>query len=123
MSWLAKRHARLARIRIFYEPDCGFCLRTAKIFRKLCLVPETVILPSNREPEADRLLKQNNSWVVYDPDGHVWMHWRAVAYVLKQNPFTWTIGFITDVPFLRPLMKKFYDWIGARRPLWSKWLG
>jgi hypothetical protein len=121
-NWLARRNARLARIRIFYEPDCGFCLKTAMAFRKLCLVPGVSILPSDSNPEADRLLKENNSWVVYTAEGLPLLHWRAVAYVLKQNPLLWIIGAITDAPPLRPAMRKFYDFIGTHRPLWSKWL-
>ncbi len=118
---LASRRARLGRIRIFYEPGCEFCRKTALLFREFCLPTGVPVLAADQNPETLALLKQNNSWVVYDTEGRPLMHWRAVSYVLKQNPFLWFFGALTDLAFLQPAMRKLYGWIGARRPLWGRW--
>jgi hypothetical protein len=119
-SWLTGRRARLNRIRIFYEPGCEFCKKTALLFREFCLPSTVPVRPADQNAEAFGLLRQNKSWIVYDTDGEILMHWRAVAYVLRQNPVFWIFGALTDIFPLHLPMRKLYDWIGAHRPLLSK---
>src|SRR5262249_17774228 len=79
------RRARLAKVAIFYEPDCGFCERVSLLLREFLLSPMATVAPASVDPEALRLLTAHNSWVVRGADGAVHLKWRAVAYVLKQN--------------------------------------
>jgi hypothetical protein len=112
---LRERRARLARIRIFYEPGCGFCERTALVLREFLLAPTVPVLPSSADPEAHRLLTAHNSWVVRAPDGTHYLKWRAMAYLLRQSWLFAPLGWLTDWAPLRGLMARLYDWIGASR--------
>lgn len=113
---LRSRRERLSKIRMFYDPDCGFCQKVALILREFCLPVTVPVMPASADTEALRLLRQHNSWVVYDENGIVRLHWDAVAYVLKKSPCLFWLGWATDVCFLRPLMRKLYDKIGSNRP-------
>jgi len=112
---LASRRARLARIAIYYEPDCGFCLRVALILREFLLLRTSPVLAASADPIAQRLLAEHRSWVVMDPDGTPHLKWRAVAYLLERHVLFAPLGWITDIAPLRAPMARFYDWIGANR--------
>ncbi|HEY3919285.1 MAG TPA: HTTM domain-containing protein [Stellaceae bacterium] len=112
---LARRRAKLARIAIYYEPGCGFCRKVARLLREFVLAPETRVCDAAEDAEALRLLRAHNSWVVADPEGQVHLKWRAVAYVLRQNPVTRPLGAISDLRPLRGVFEKLYDAIGRRR--------
>lgn len=118
-SWidrlLSKRKKRLEKVRIFYDDDCAFCRKVALLLREFCLPLGTPVEPSRQDPVAGTLLRQHNSWVLYDAGGQVRLKWDAVAYVLKQSPVLFPLGWLTDLSFLKPSMERLYDLIGARR--------
>lgn len=110
------RRERLSAIRIFYEPDCGFCLKTARLLREFCLPATTPILPASADASALALLRANNSWVVYDDKGKPHLKWDGVAFVLKQSPVLAPLGWLTGAGFMKETMAKLYDCIGRNRP-------
>jgi vitamin K-dependent gamma-carboxylase-like protein len=112
---LSGRRARLARVQIFYEPGCDFCHRVSLLLRECLLSPTTQVLPANVDAEANELLTANNSWVVRGVDGDVYLKWRAMAYLLKQNPLSAPFGYLTELAPVSAPMARFYDFIGANR--------
>ncbi|MEJ0071936.1 MAG: HTTM domain-containing protein [Pseudomonadota bacterium] len=118
-SWLdrmlQRRRARLARVVIFYDPDCGFCRRVALLLREAALPPATPVLPATDDAEAQHLLTTHQSWVVRGADGALHLKWRAVAYVLKQSPLLAPLGWLTDAWPARAMIARLYDAIGANR--------
>nr|HVY13209.1 hypothetical protein [Alphaproteobacteria bacterium] len=116
-AFLARRRARLEKITLYFEPGCAFCEKTARLLRELCLSPFTAVHAASEDKEALDLLTRHKSWVVKDAHtGKVYLKWQAVAFVLRQNPFTWILGALTDVPLMTPV----YDLIGRSRPLLGK---
>lgn len=114
--FFSKRRARLEKIEIFYDPDCGVCRKISLLFREFCLSPHSFVRPADSDPEIYRLLQEHNSWVVYDKQTDTkYLKWIAVAFVLKQNILTYPIGFLTDFRFIKPMLEKFYEWIGRQR--------
>jgi hypothetical protein len=112
---LAPGRARLARIAVYYEPDCGFCQRIALILRELLLTAASPVEPASADPEAHRLLAAHGSWVVRGADGAIHLKWRAVAFLLKQHPLLAPLGWLTDAAPARAAMARLYDRIGASR--------
>ncbi len=112
---LRKRRARLARVTIFYEPDCGFCYRVSLLLREFLVSPTTAVQPASVDAQAHRLLTNHNSWVIRSADGTFYLKWHAVAYLLKQNPLLALLGWLTDLPCMRAKMHWVYDCIGAHR--------
>src|SRR5262249_14872067 len=79
------------------------------------LSPTTAVHPANIDPDALRLLTEHNSWVVRGADRGVYLKWRAVAYVLKQNPLLAPLGWLTDLPSLRAPLARLYHFVDAHR--------
>jgi hypothetical protein len=118
---LAKRRARLEKIRIYFEPGCDFCEKMALLFREFLLSPNTAVLPADANAKMLELLRAQNTWVVTDAATRtIYIKWEAVAFILRQNPFTWILGVITDKAFLKPRMVKLYEAIGNSRPRLAK---
>lgn len=117
---LSNRRDRLSRIRIFYDPDCGFCRAVSLIFREFCLGPVARVLPADAQAEALSLLRQHNSWVVYGHEGRIYLKWEAVAYVMKQSPMFWIFGYLTDLSFMKAPMESVYNLIGDHRNFLGK---
>ncbi|HEX3969700.1 MAG TPA: HTTM domain-containing protein [Stellaceae bacterium] len=117
---LRRRRERLGSVSLFYEPGCAFCEKVSRLLREFVLAPTTQLLPASADPAALRLLTEANSWVVRDPRGESHIKWRAMAYVLRQNPATFVLGWLTDLSSARRLTERGYDFIGAQRPLLGK---
>ena len=114
-NFLAKRRAQLEKIRIFYDPDCGFCKSTAVLFKEFCLSPSTPVAPSDSDDEAHTLLQKHYSWIVYGHDNNIYMKWKAVAYICRQSPVFWIFGVFFDLPGIRQIMARVYEAIGNNR--------
>ena len=123
-AWMEKlfqrRRERLRRVSIYYDPDCGFCEKTALLLREFLLPPSTPVLPASADPEMLRLLREHNSWVVRGADGQVHLKWRAVSYVLSESLLLWPLAWFMDLGLLRRCFERLYDLIGRNRgPLGS----
>ncbi len=80
-------------ITLYYDQDCGFCLKTCQIFREFFLPRSVPIIPAQSVPEIGEILERETSWVVTDGDGNIYLHWEAVVFVMKQSvllrPLMW----------------------------------
>ncbi len=103
-DWLGKRVYPKSKqsIKIYYDGDCGFCLKTAKIFRTFCLPDGVPILPAQKHKAIRPIFEAEDSWVVSTGDGNQLTKWTAVAFVLRQSPIFWIFG-------------KFFEWAPAAR--------
>lgn len=119
-SFLQNRRARLDKIQIYYDPDCGFCKATAHIFREFCIGPHGSVEPSDSNKKAHDLLVKHDSWVLFADDGQTYLEWQAVAYMMRQSPAFWVFGVLTDLKPVRALMKTFYHLIGDNRRTLSR---
>jgi len=118
-SWidalLQGRRARLQRVAIYYEPACGFCERISLLLREFLLSPTAAVLPATADSRAMQLLTEHRSWVIRGSDGSWHLKWRALAYLLKQNPALATFGRLSDMRYFRQAAEKLYDAIGRKR--------
>jgi PAS domain-containing protein len=112
---LRERRDRLGRVAIFYEPDCGFCKRVSLLLREFLLSPTTQVRPASDDSDAMRLLVEKQSWVVRDFEGTFHLKWRAMTFVLGQNPLAAPLGWLSDLRFLRRPLDRLYDFIGRHR--------
>src|ERR1044071_2208388 len=66
--------ARLG-LKIYYDGDCGFCLKSVRILRTFLLLSKTPILAAQSDPSIFADLQEKNSWVVVDHKGN--RHFRS----------------------------------------------
>lgn len=99
--WLRDRGHRtrsdIENIVIFYDRDCGFCLKMCLILREVLLPRSVKILPAQDTPEIGAILERENSWVVRDARGNIYTHWRAMQFLFSRRwpfkPVGWVMGF------------------------------
>ncbi|WP_421696182.1 DCC1-like thiol-disulfide oxidoreductase family protein [Aestuariivirga sp.] len=102
-------------IKIYYDENCGFCLKVARIFRSFCLSPQTPILPAQQSASIRPIFEALNSWVVTDADGGIWTNWKAVSFVLRKSPLFYPLGRVFEWPPLARVGDRAYSWIGRHR--------
>ena len=100
-------------IRIYYDRDCGFCLKTALILREFFLPRNVSIAPAQDDAVIGEVLEREVSWVVIDANGGQRLRWDAVAYVMSQSrvlkPFGWLARLYGLIGFGDPTYKLIGD--------------
>lgn len=92
--WDAAAKRRAARLstppRLYYDRDCGFCVKSCLLLRQLLVIPELQISPAQDTPRAKTLLEANYSWVLIDSDEQAYLKWSAFAMLVRHSPwFGW----------------------------------
>ncbi|MEM7269337.1 MAG: HTTM domain-containing protein [Pseudomonadota bacterium] len=103
------------RIRVYYDRDCGFCLKTALIFREFFLPRSIQIEAAQDTPEIGEVLEREVSWVVIGHEGAQRLHWDAVAYVMMRSRLMRPFGLLSAIYGASGLGKPTYDLIGRNR--------
>ena len=85
-----------AGIKIYYDDDCGFCLRTVRIIKMFFMLPAVESAGAQSVPEIEAAMRQRNSWVVIDRHGEYHYGFDGVVVVVGESPILWP---------LKPLLK------------------
>jgi len=114
---IAQRLSRQRKqaIKIYYDQDCGFCLKMTLLFRALFLPREVQIAPAQTVAGIGEILERENSWVVTDHNGNVFLHWHAVVFVMSQAWWARPIAWLMKFPPLMQIGNKLYQRIGNNR--------
>lgn len=116
-DWLSKRiHTpRKRAIKIYYDGDCGFCLKIAKIMRAFCLPSDVEILKAQESPDIRPIFEAEETWVVTDADGNTFIKWDGVTFVMRQSPIFWLPGVLLNLWPFKLLGDPLYRLIGNNR--------
>src|SRR5581483_5070309 len=102
-------------VRIYYDKDCGFCLKTCKILRELLLPSQTPILPAQEHADVYAVMQQHNSWVVVDHDGSQHVRFQALALLFKRSPIFSSLACILAAKWMAAPGERFYAWVARNR--------
>jgi predicted DCC family thiol-disulfide oxidoreductase YuxK len=83
--------ASAASIKIYYDDDCGFCLRAVRIIKMFFLLPAVESAGAQSVPEIDAEMRQRNSWVVVDRQGEHHYGFDGVVVVIGESPILWPL--------------------------------
>jgi len=112
-----RREARRGALplRIYYDRDCGFCLKMCRLLRTFLVLPRAEILPAQDYGRARALLEANYSWVIIDHDDRAALKWPAFVLLLRRSPlFAW-LGWLLSGTWLAPAGNAVYDFVGRHR--------
>lgn len=102
-------------LKIYYDQDCGFCLKSCVLFRHFLVLPRTEILPAQGSVRASALMQAQYSWVVIDGEDVAHTKWNAWVALLRQSLlFGWTWRLAALRVWERP-GNAVYDWVGRHR--------
>lgn len=102
-------------LNVYYDRDCGFCLKTCRLLKVFLILPEARLAPAQDDPEAGALLAAHNSWVVKQGDGTPRLGWDAVRYLVGLSPLFGPLERLLSLAPLRALGDRLYLWIAAHR--------
>lgn len=117
------RWARLVhkdRLRIYYDRDCGFCRKICLIFRTFMMLGETPVIPAQEDAEAYAIMREHDTWVVYDHDGKSYIRWNAVLLLMRRSPILMPVGTLLTAIGMGRWCDWLYGAIASSRRGWSK---
>ena len=114
-DWASRRVDRGHSIRIYYDRDCGFCLKSCHLLRTLLVLPRCDILPAQDSARASALMQAQYSWVVIDAYDVAHTKWNAFVALLRHSLlFPWLAPLAGLKIWERP-GNAVYDWVGRHR--------
>jgi predicted DCC family thiol-disulfide oxidoreductase YuxK len=103
---------------LYYDPDCGFCTKTARALEKLTF--GKVRSEPYTSPEADEILVGVKPEERYD---RAWMKWdeqilgghEAMWHSLYLLPFGFILRPLRFLPWFHPISRRFYRFVAEHR--------
>ncbi|WP_169054314.1 HTTM domain-containing protein [Nitratireductor sp. XY-223] len=113
---LAERAARRrpARLAVWYDRECMFCLKACRALRMFLFLGDTPIRPAQDDPKAGPLLAESNSWVV-TCDGETGLKWNAMRLLVRGSPVFGPLAFVMGARPVVWLGDRSYDCVAANR--------
>lgn len=114
-DWAEPRVDRGHSIRIYYDRDCAFCLKSCYLFRTLLALPRCEILPAQDSVRASALMQAQYSWVVIDSHDVAHTKWNAYVALLRHSLL---FGWLAPLAALKLWEKPgnwVYEWVGRHR--------
>ena len=109
------------RYAVIFDGDCKVCGRTAKLLaqwdrgRELEIIPSQTPGLSERYPWIPERAYAESLQVVRTVDGRTWQAAAALEELLNVLPKGRLISWLFKVPFVRPLVDRFYRWFARNR--------
>jgi hypothetical protein len=114
-DWAQRAFDHGRHVRIYYDRDCAFCLKSCQLFRTLMVLPRCEILPAQNSVRANALMEAQYSWVVIDGEDVAHTKWSAfVALVRHSLILRWLAPLASLKLWERPGVAV-YDWVGRHR--------
>jgi predicted DCC family thiol-disulfide oxidoreductase YuxK len=107
-------------LRIYYDRDCGFCLKMCLLLQTFLLLPRAQIAPAQDQARARALLEANYSWVIIDHDDHAFLKWPAFVLLLRRSPLLAWLGWLLSGHWAVPIGNTVYDFVGRHRGAFGK---
>ena len=115
----SERETSIGNITIYYDEDCGFCLKMCLILREMLLHPPVKILTAQSDPAIHDIMQRHNSWVIKEANNTTHIHWHAMQFLFAQRwpfkPLGWLMKF---KPFMA-IGNATYRWVAENRATMS----
>jgi predicted DCC family thiol-disulfide oxidoreductase YuxK len=107
--------ARRRDLHIWYDRDCGFCLKTVRLLQTFMFLRDVPVRPAQDDPKMGDILETENSWVLNQGEA-IYVKWDAVRHLVACSPIFWPVAKIMALAPFRKLGDRFYLWIADNRP-------
>ena len=110
-----RQNSVASKVTMYYDEDCGFCLKMCLILREFLLPDSVKILRAQQHPDIYPIMERENSWVITDGQGKSYTHWSAMAFLFTQSWLLKPVGWIMKLPPFMWLGNQVYHWIANNR--------
>ncbi len=108
-------------LRVYYDSDCGFCRKTARILRSLLLLPDTYVAPGDVDPAIAEEIASERSFVVVTADGRHLHRAEGLAALLGASPaIGWFAGPLLRLGPVARITDGCYRWVANHRKALSR---
>ncbi|SMX23254.1 DCC1-like thiol-disulfide oxidoreductase family protein [Boseongicola aestuarii] len=104
-----------AKLQIWYDRDCTFCLKISRIIATFLLLDGTRIKPAQSNRRIGALLEASNSWVITD-GADDYLKWSAFQRLAKSSPLFRPIAPLMGWKPMTKVGDATYDWVARNRP-------
>ena len=104
-----------AGVKVYYDRDCGFCVRAVGLMKTLFLLPQIEIAGAQSEPAIEAAMRQCNSWVVLDADGARHFGYDAVLVVAAVSPVFRFFMPVLNLGISRRWGERIYRYVATHR--------
>ena len=114
-DWAVRRSDTGRYLKIYYDRDCSFCLKSCLLLRHFLVLRNTEILPAQDYARARALMDAHYTWVVIDSQDVAHTKWRAFVALLRHSPL---FGWLAPLASLNLWEKPgawTYDWVARHR--------
>lgn len=117
--WLAslRNNDKRECIVIYYDIDCGFCLKMCLILREFLLPDSVKIIPAQTDDKIYAIMERENSWVITDYKNRQYTHWYAMSFLFSQSWLFSPLAWIMKIPPFMYLGNRLYHWVANNRGL------
>lgn len=103
-------------LRIFYDEDCGFCLKCCLILKVMLILPAaTPITPAQQNPRAKALMDAQWSWVILDRDDRAHLKWAAMVALIRESQLLGWSYRLWALSLWTPIGNRVYDFVATHR--------
>lgn len=102
-------------VKVWYDGECAFCLKMARVCRAFLLLPETPILRCQDDASILADMRRLNSWVLEDADGNRRYKFDGAIFLVRQSPIFWPLAPLLRLPFLFAPCTFAYAWVANNR--------
>ena len=111
---------------IYYDKDCGFCLRMALLIREFFCAHDTQIETCQSDSEIYAVMEKANSWVVKDDQDHLFLRWDGVVRAMRMHALGRWPAKVFSFSFINKAGHGIYKRIANNRhrvgPFFARWL-
>ncbi|MCF8257736.1 MAG: DCC1-like thiol-disulfide oxidoreductase family protein [Flavobacteriales bacterium] len=107
---------RQRNLRIYYDPECGFCQHMVIALNRFLLFDSAKLLPASDDQQASDNVRIENSWTVQDAQGRSFVKGAALVQVIAHSPLFWPLAKLLRV--LTPALNTAYRLVATDRPTW-----
>lgn len=102
-------------LKVYYDGDCGFCKRGARLLKTFLLLPETPLLPAQSDANVHEAMVKHHSWVVGDAEGRLYVKFEAAIAVARQSPLVFWLAPVLALPPVAAVGRRAYEFVAANR--------
>jgi len=102
-------------LKIYYDDDCGFCIRTVRLVRMFFFLPGIETASAQSVSEIATEMQQRNSWVVEDRQGCHHYGYDGILIVLAESPLAWPLMPLLRLNWVRCCGEMAYRYVAMHR--------
>lgn len=105
---------------MIYDGNCGFCISQVERIRRLDVLGQFELLPSQTPDLLERFPQLaghdlDSALRLVAPDGRVFVGAEAVYEIAKRLPRFRAVAWVYRLPLVRPIAERIYAWVARRR--------